>query len=197
MNDRASVNDRVLVIGDGPTGLSAALLLAKTGFDVQVLGGDESPVHKAHLNNYLGQHGTPGPDFASGAREHAERYGARLLTATVERVEVGEPFRAVTDQGTHEADWLVLAMGFDDDLVETLGVETTDEGVRVDHNGRTSRERVYAGGAVVRGTKSQVAASVGYGAAIAIDILSRVRGKPSHDYDVMPARGKETRARAG
>lgn len=177
---------RVIILGDGPTGLSAALLLAKTGFDVQVVGMDATPVRKAMLHNLLGDDGLPGPDYVDKARQHAERYGARLVKARVERVEPGTPLRVVTDRGTLEGDWLVLATGFERGPAQALGLQTGPEGgVLVDVNGRTSRERVYAGGSVVRGAKSQVATSVGDGAAIAVDLLSLLRGKPRHDYDVL------------
>lgn len=184
----------VIIVGDGPTGLSAALLLAKTGFDVRVVGSGATPVRKALLHNVLGDDGVPGPEFVAKAREHAERFGARLVDAQVERVEPGDPFRVVTDQGTFEGRYLVLATGFQAPPADALGLEKGPEGqVRVDLNGRTSRERVYAGGSVTRGVKSQVATSVGDGAAIAVDILSIVRGKPSHDYDVVkPAPQRRT-----
>ncbi len=43
----------VIVIGDGPGGLSAALLLAKNQQDVVVFGDDKSAMHYAQLRNYL------------------------------------------------------------------------------------------------------------------------------------------------
>lgn len=178
----------VLVVGDGPTGLSAALFLAKNGVPVTVLGYGETPVHKALLRNYLGEEPVPGPDWLDRARRQAEGFGAKLQKGWVERIELGEPFRVRTTDAEHEGDYLVLATGFDKDLVESLGlVVGSDAPVLVDLNGRTSRDRVYAGGSLARGTRTQVATSAGDGAAIALDILSRVRGKPFHDFDVLKA----------
>lgn len=183
---------RVLIVGDGPTGLSAALLLAKTGFDVTVVGNNETPVHKAHLHNVLGIDDAAGPHYVSAAREQAERFGARLVQADVERVEAtGDAFRARTSEGTFDGEFLVLATGFSG-LVEGLDLERGEDGVRIDLHGRTSRDKVYAGGSLARGMRSQVATSIGDGAAIAIDILSRVKGKPSHDYDVLKPAPKRT-----
>src|SRR5688500_15938331 len=44
----------VIVIGDGPGGLSAALFLAKNKVDVVVFGEDKTAMNYAHLKNYLG-----------------------------------------------------------------------------------------------------------------------------------------------
>ena len=44
----------VIVIGDGPGGLSAALFLAKNGKEVVVYGQDKTAMHWAMLHNYLG-----------------------------------------------------------------------------------------------------------------------------------------------
>lgn len=187
-------DDTVLIVGDGPTGLSAALFLAKNKLHVQVVGGDGTPVHKAMLYNYLGDEAVPGPEFLERARRQVQAFGGELHKGTVERIELGEPFRAVTPERTFEGSYLVLATGFERGLAESLGLEKGPEGLHVDPNGRTSRERVYAGGSLTRGTKTQVATSVGDGAAIALDILSRVRGKPTHDFDVLKP---QTEAQAG
>lgn len=177
---------QVVVVGDGPTGLSAALFLAKNGVEVTVLGYGETAVHKALLRNYAGEADTAGPEWVARARGQAEGFGARLVKGWVERIEPGPPFRVATADAEFEGDHLVLATGFDQDLVGPLGLATSGAGlVRVDADGRTSQERVWAGGGLVRGPKTQVATSVGDGAAIALDILSQLRGKPVHDWDVL------------
>lgn len=183
---------KVLIVGDGPTGLSAALILAKTGFAVEVIGSDETPVRKAMLHNYAGVEDLEGPAFMAHARRQAESFGARLHKAKVERVEMGERIQIETGAGRFEGTHLVIATGFDATLAKTLDLARGEGGaIHVDMNGRTSQPCVYAGGAAVRGMKSQLATSVGDGAAIAVDILSEARGKPSHDYDVLKAKPRE------
>jgi thioredoxin reductase len=181
------ITDTVVVVGDGPTGLQCALLLAKGQVGVRVLGQDETPTNKAHLYNYLGADDVAGPAFMEAARPHAERFGAHLHRERAVRVErARDGFRVVTEGGNQfDGRFLVLANGRDKGLAEQLGLQLGSDGVAVDAWGRTSADGVYAGGWLTRGHKIQVAISVGDGAAIALDILSRVRGKPVHDFDVL------------
>jgi thioredoxin reductase (NADPH) len=178
---------QAVVVGDGATGLQCALLLAKSGLPVHVVGADETPARKAVLHNHLGVDGVSGPDFVGAARRHAERLGARLHKARAvgaERTAGG--FRVATEAGdTFEAPFLVLATGRDRALADALGLQAGPDGVLVDAWGRSSVDGVYAGGWLTRGHRIQVAISVGDGAAIALDILSRLKGRPVHDFDVL------------
>jgi thioredoxin reductase (NADPH) len=93
-----------------------------------------------------------------------------------------------TDAGEEAtADYLVLAAGKPGQrLAEQLGVEQGERGVRVDAEGRTSVDRVYAAGRLVRPERSQAIISAGDGARAALDILSREAGKDVHDWDSPP-----------
>ncbi|MEA3136715.1 MAG: thioredoxin reductase, partial [Thermoplasmata archaeon] len=189
-----SFQDTVLVIGDGPTGLSAALFLTKSGVGCHVLGEGATPVNKAILHNYLGVDGMLGPNFMEHARLQAEGSGAHLHRQKVTRVErTANGFAADTAEGNRfEAQYLVLANGRDPTFARSLAASTKDDVVTIDLNGRTDVDRLYAGGWVARGHKVQVAISVGDGAAIALDILSAIKGKPFHDFDVLPASTADT-----
>lgn len=190
----AAMKDNVLIVGDGPTGLSAAVFLSKNGIGTHVLGEGQTGVNKALLLNYLGTEGMLGPNFMEHARLHAQRFGAHLhrqKVANIQRTATG--FAAETAEGNRfEAQYLVLANGRDLALARGLNLEIRDDAVVIDLNGRTGVERLYAGGRLARGNKSQVATSVGDGAAIALDILSAVKGKPFHDYDVLPSTSAKT-----
>ena len=69
---------KVIVIGDGPGGLSAALFLAKLEMDVTVFGVDKTAMHDAMLYNYLGIPEITGSEFQKVARRQVAGFGADL-----------------------------------------------------------------------------------------------------------------------
>ena len=64
----------VIIVGDGPAGLSAALFLSKKGMDVTVIGKNETAMHYAMLYNYLGIEAITGTDFQNIARKTGKRF---------------------------------------------------------------------------------------------------------------------------
>lgn len=182
------VDHNVVVIGDGPTGLSAALLLAKNEMEVDVLGQDKTAMHKAYLYNFLGIEEVSGSDKMERAREQVKSWGTRLHDELAAKVESDpQGYRVTTDNGdVYHCRYLVLATGKDPRLADQLGLDREEDTVTADLWGRTSRTNVYAGGWLIRGGKIQAAISVGDGAAIALDILSRETGKEFHDFDTKP-----------
>jgi thioredoxin reductase len=176
----------VAIVGDGPGGLSTALLLAKNGADVDVFGTDDTPMHKALLKNYLGIPEMTGTEFQEISREQVENFGAELYDKKVETVEqTDDGFAVETTEGErHEADYVVLATT-NKSHQKDLGVERADGVADVDRNGRTSIEDCYAVGWASRQDKIQAIISAGDGAAAACDILSKEKGEPFHDFDVV------------
>jgi thioredoxin reductase len=184
-------NQGVSIVGDGPTGLSAALFLAKNGIkNVHVFGENETYLHDAHLYNYLGIESIDGSQFADVARDQCREHGATLYTTLVEHVEPHrDGFRVTTSGGEHYGSkYIVLAEGDGRGLSEQLGVEFEEldgtDVVKADKYGRTSMENVYAGGWTIRNNKIQAVISAGDGAAIALDILSKEKDRQFHDFDV-------------
>lgn len=175
----------VAVIGDGAAGLTAGLFLAKNGMDVVVLGDDGTHVHAAHLHNYPGLGPTLGDDWVATVRDQCEGFGADLRDALVTSARSdGDVFVLEAEDGAEVASrYVVVAAGWNPEVVEDLGVDLEDGVVPVDRDGRTSVDRVYAAGWSTRDEKIQVAISVGEGAAAALDILSREAGEPVHDFD--------------
>jgi thioredoxin reductase (NADPH) len=189
------LTDDVVIIGDGPMGLTAALYLSKNGMGVHVLGKDQTPMHKALLRNHPAAPDVPGEEWIHVLREQCLAFGARLHHQKVVGIQCdGEIFVASTEGGDKfRGRYLVLATGRNTRIAESVGVAMTDEGVAIDLHGRTSQENVYAGGNLARGI-TQAAISAGDGAAVALDILSREKGAPFHDYDVAPAQQPSRRA---
>jgi thioredoxin reductase len=182
-------DDDVLVVGDGPAGLTAALYLAKNGMGVHVLGNDQTPMHKAELHNHPGAPGVPGTEVMRVLRQQVIDFGGHIHVQKAAGVQhVDGRVCVSTDRGdVFTGRYLVLATGRGMHLAEALGLERAGPGVRIDLHGRTSDENVYAGGNLARGI-TQAVISMGDGAAIAVDILGRETGHPVHDYDVLGAK---------
>jgi thioredoxin reductase (NADPH) len=179
---------QVLVVGDGPAGLSAALFLAKKGMEVTVFGVDQSDMHRAMLYNYLGIPEIKGGDFQNIAREQVRKFGAQIRDVQVTAIEkTSEGFTIATeDDGQHSGKYLVLAEGKKLELAKSLDLPRTPEGVETDSVGRTSIRGLYVIGRAAGIPRSQAIISAGQGARAALDILSTEAGKHVNDYDEVP-----------
>jgi thioredoxin reductase (NADPH) len=172
----------VIVVGDGPGGLSAALFLAKNGQDVTVFGQNETWMNSALLYNYLGIPKITGKEFLAIARQQVTEQGGKLLDAKVSELARGSGgFIAQAGGATYEAKYLVIAMGTKLEVVKSLGLPA--KAIEADRNGRTSVENAYVVGWATRPDKIQAIISAGDGAAVALDILSKEAGKDIHDFD--------------
>ena len=180
---------KTIVVGDGPGGLSAAIYLAKNEHEVVVYGQDQTAMHYALLNNYLGIEQIPGSDLQAIGRRQVEGFGGQIIDARVEKVTAGdEGFTVELEDGAADsADYLILTEGRAPDLAHTLGVALDETGAIVtDGDGRSSIDRVYVVGRSVRPRRSQAIISAGAGAAAALDVLSREAGKDVQDWDSPP-----------
>ena len=180
---------RVIVVGDGPGGLSAALFLAKNGQEVEVFGRGGTGLNYAYLRNYLGIAAMAGTEFQARARAQVAAVGARLRDVGV--TEVGADADGVTarlESGEPiQADYLVLAEGKGPVLARSLGLAEAEGGaIAVGPEGLSSNERVYVVGRSARPRRSQAVISAGDGAKAALDILSREAGKDFQDWDRPP-----------
>jgi thioredoxin reductase (NADPH) len=103
----------VLIIGDGPGGLSAALFLAKNHLDVVVFGDDKSAMHYAYLRNYLGIPEIHGSELQRIGRAQAAGFGARIREDRVREIARGdEGFTVTLDSGEQvAAKYLILSEG--------------------------------------------------------------------------------------
>lgn len=179
----------VIVIGDGPGGLSAALFLAKNKLDVVVFGEDKTAMNYALLRNYLGIAEILGTDLQRIARKQATDVGARLREEHVDAI-AGEPGRWAVTLASGEkltARYLVLSEGKAPKLATQLGLEfDSHTGIATDKNARTKLDGVYVVGRSARPGRSQAIISAGDGAAAAIDILSREKNASFVDWDEPP-----------
>lgn len=177
----------VVIVGDGPGGLSAALFLARNGHDVSVFGTDKTAMNYAYLYNYLGIPEMAGTDFQTVAKRQVLAVGAKLIEEEVDSVAINGVFTVTSESGELSGDYLILTEGKNPELALSLGVQADDNGaIVVDQDNRSSVDRVYVVGRSVRPSRSQAIISAGAGAVAAVDILARESGKDVQDWDSPP-----------
>ena len=176
----------VIVVGGGAAGLSAALFTQKNGLETRVFDTDGTWLHKAHLFNYLGIGSQDGTAFLETAREQVDAFGVtRHQGEEVTEVATGDDgFEVVTDEGTYDATYLILATGANRELAKSLGCDFDGDVVDVDVTMETSVPDAYATGAMVRAEEWQAIISAGDGAAAALNVLTKEKGEHFHDFDV-------------
>jgi thioredoxin reductase (NADPH) len=108
---------RMLIVGSGPAGLSAAIYGARAGMEpivVQGLQPGGQLTITTDVENYPGFRDViQGPWLMQEMQAQAEHVGTRMLWDTITEVSLdGSPFRAVGDSGDiYEGDVLVIATG--------------------------------------------------------------------------------------
>jgi thioredoxin reductase len=176
---------KIVFVGDGPAGLSAALFLSKNDHEVTVLAEDKTPMHYAMLYNYLGIPEIAGSEFQQLARAQVAGFGAAILDTPATRiVREGSGFVVTADDGSdHSSAYVIIAEGKGADLAASLGLVKTDRGIAADADGRSRIERLYVVGRATRPARSQAIIAAGQGAAAALDIMAEEAGKDVRDYD--------------
>jgi thioredoxin reductase (NADPH) len=126
---------KVLVLGSGPAGLSAALYAARADLNPVVLAGMElgGQVSLTYtVENYPGfPEGIGGTELVEFFQKQAERFGARVEFDTATEVDLfHRPFRVVTYSGEYLAESLIIATGATPNHLNVPGeTELTGRGV--------------------------------------------------------------------
>ncbi len=126
---------KVLILGSGPAGLSAALYAARAELAPVVLtgmqlGGQAALTHV--IENYPGfPTGVGGPELGELFQKQAEHFGAKVEFDTAYEVDLSQrPFTVKTDSGGYKADTLILSTGANPTHLNVPGeVELTGRGV--------------------------------------------------------------------
>ncbi len=107
---------RLLILGSGPAGYTAAVYAARANLEPVLITGLEvggQMTTTTDVDNWPGDvHGLQGPDLMQRMREHAERFNTKIVHDTVNRADLKtRPFRLVGDSGEYTCDALIIATG--------------------------------------------------------------------------------------
>jgi thioredoxin reductase (NADPH) len=108
--------ERVIIIGSGPAGLTAAVYAARANLKPLVLAGGlygGQLMLTSDVENYPGfPEGIMGPDLMMRFREQAERFGARIENEDVTAVEFSKrPLKVSTIDRSFETETVIVATG--------------------------------------------------------------------------------------
>ncbi|EEL43669.1 Thioredoxin-disulfide reductase [Bacillus cereus Rock3-42] len=108
---------KVVILGTGPAGLTAAIYLARANMNPLIIEGTQPGgqlTTTTEVENFPGfPDGIMGPDLMDNMRKQAERFGAEFKNGWVERVDVSKrPFKiTVTGMGEIEAEAIIVSTG--------------------------------------------------------------------------------------
>ena len=107
---------RLLILGSGPAGYSAAVYAARANREPLLITGVEvggQLMTTTEVDNWPGDvEGLLGPALMERMRKHAERFNTRIVQDHVNRVDLStRPFRLVGDSGEYTCDALIIATG--------------------------------------------------------------------------------------
>ena len=110
------VDSRVVIVGSGPAGLTAAIYTARANLEPVVIGGLNGGgqlMITSEVENYPGfPDGVEGPELMGLFRKQAERFGARIVDADVDRVDLGSrPFGLWAAGVEYRAGAVIVATG--------------------------------------------------------------------------------------
>ena len=122
MSDSTPTHERVVIIGSGPAGWTAAIYAARADMDPFVIEGGISRtmipggqlMFTTEVENYPGfKEGVDGQTLMLGMKDQALRFGTRVLTEDVVSIDKDQyPFRLETSEGKVVlADSVILATG--------------------------------------------------------------------------------------
>ncbi|MGV7020029.1 thioredoxin-disulfide reductase [Gardnerella vaginalis] len=125
------LNKKVIIIGSGPAGYTAALYLARSGYTPLVIAGALTPggqlMNTTEVENYPGfVDGILGPDLMEAMQKQAEKFGAQIILNDVVSVDFKDDLKTVTtdDGETYTANAVIISTG---SQVRKLGVPGEQE----------------------------------------------------------------------
>jgi len=107
---------RLIILGSGPAGYTAAVYAARANLNPVLIAGLQPGgqlTTTTEVDNWPGDHeGVQGPDLMERMRQHAERFETRIVYDTIVAADLkARPFRLTGDGGEYTCDALIIATG--------------------------------------------------------------------------------------
>ncbi len=120
---------RLLILGSGPAGYTAAVYAARANLNPVLITGIEQGgqlMTTTEVDNWPGDNeGVMGPDLMSRMQKHAERFNTEIIFDHINKAELTErPFKLTGDSGTYTCDALIICTGAS---AQYLGLPSEDE----------------------------------------------------------------------
>ncbi|MEX0914672.1 MAG: FAD-dependent oxidoreductase, partial [Wenzhouxiangellaceae bacterium] len=111
-----SRHHRLLILGSGPAGYTAAIYAARANLAPAVVTGIEQGgqlMTTTDVENWPGDAiDLQGPDLMKRMLEHAERFESEMIFDHIHSVDLGQrPYRLEGDSGVYTCDALIIATG--------------------------------------------------------------------------------------
>jgi len=119
---------RLLILGSGPAGWTAAVYAARANLKPVVVTGLQQGgqlMTTTEVDNWPGDaHGLMGPDLMARMQAHAERFETEVIFDHVHTADLSKrPFKLIGDSGEYTADALIIATGA---TAKYLGLESEE-----------------------------------------------------------------------
>ncbi|HEX4909293.1 MAG TPA: thioredoxin-disulfide reductase [Permianibacter sp.] len=109
-------HNRLLILGSGPAGYSAAVYAARANLKPVIITGMQQGgqlMTTTDVDNWPGDNnGVQGPELMARMQAHAERFGTEIIFDHIHTVKLGErPFVLIGDSAEYTCDALIIATG--------------------------------------------------------------------------------------
>ena len=111
-----SKHSRLLILGSGPAGYTAAVYAARAALDPVIITGIEQGgqlTTTTDVDNWPGdEEGVQGPELMQRMQRHAERFGTDIVFDHIHTADLSKrPFKLIGDSGQYTCDALIIATG--------------------------------------------------------------------------------------